>query len=399
MIAPRTVAIAGAGIGGLTAALALAALGFRVIVLEKADRLDEVGAGLQLSPNASHILIALGLREALAARAIAPQAISVRAARQGSEIVRIPLGAAAERGDAPYWVIHRADLQSVLRDAAQADPRIELRLGAACIGFRTEDHGVRVATADGDFAAAALIGADGVRSTVRSALCPEARPHFAGLIAWRGTACRQRIAGDISPGKTRLWLGGGMHMVAYPISGGRAVNVVAFTPGSWRDEGWSAAGDAAEFAGILAADRWSGDACRFAAAVDHWTRWALFTVDSRRIGNRDGASPGPVALIGDAAHAMLPFAAQGAAMAIEDAAVLARCLAATPHDAAAACARYTATRAARVARVQHTAQRNGQIYHLRGAAAIARNLAMRGLGGARLLARQDWIYRWRVDDA
>lgn len=392
MAAARTIVVAGAGIAGLTAALALAARRFRVVVLEKADRLEEIGAGLQLSPNASRILIDLGLGDALAARAVAPEAISVRAARHGGEIVRIPLGPAATRDGAPYWVIHRADLQAALRAAAEADPLIELRLGTPCADFTTADDGVRIATGGDTIAAAALIGADGVRSAVRGRLCPGVRPRDAGLIAWRGTAPLARIEGAVSARETRLWVGGGMHMVAYPMSAGQAVNVVAFTPGQRHGAGWSEAGDAVEFSGILAANRWSGDARRFAEAVEGWTRWALATVDGRRI-----ASRGPVTLIGDAAHAMLPFAAQGAAMAIEDAAVLARFLAATPDDAAGACVRYVAARAARITRVQRTAERNGRIYHLGGPAALARDLVMRGIGGAGLLARQDWIYRWRDD--
>jgi salicylate hydroxylase len=394
MTAARTVVVAGAGIGGLTAALALAAHGIGVIVLEQAERLEEVGAGLQLSPNASRILIALGLRGALAERAVAPDAISVRAARHGGEIVRIPLGRAAERDGAPYWVIHRADLQAALREAAARQPLVDLRLGTACARFATENDGVRVTTARGDsIAAAALIGADGVHSTVRDRLFPDVRPQSVGTIAWRGTAALERIEGRVPARETRLWLGGGLHMVAYPISAGRAVNIVAFTPGTWRGEDWSAPGAAAELTGILDTHGWGHDARRFIAATEGWTRWALATIDSRRI-----ASRGPVALIGDAAHAMLPFAAQGAGMAIEDAAVLAHQLAATPDDTVAACARYAAARAARVARVQRTAERNGRIYHLQGAAALARNLAMRGLGGTRLLKRQDWIYRWRAEE-
>lgn len=392
MTASRTVVIAGAGIGGLTAALCCAAKGFRIVVLEKAERLDEAGAGLQLSPNASRVLIGLGLHAQLAARAIAPAAIRVRAARNGRDIARIPLGeAAAARAGAPYWVMHRADLQAVLLAVARDTPGIELRLGAPFAGTEAGPDGLQVVSGQGaaqrETAATALIGADGVWSAVRRRIFPDIEAAFSGRIAWRGTLAHGP-GGSPLKREVQLWLGPNAHLVAYPISGARATNLVAITTGS----DTTARPD--DLAAAFAAPLWSEEARALIAGVPQWTHWPLFTLPDGGAWAQDR-----IALLGDAAHAMLPFMAQGAGMAIEDAAVLANALATTPDDPAAAFARYAQARRERVARVQRTARRNGRIYHLRGLPALARDLAMQALGGERLLAQQDWVYRWRAPEA
>jgi salicylate hydroxylase len=241
--------------------------------------------------------------------------------------------------------------------------------------------------------ALALIGADGVWSAVRHQLFPEVQPQFSGLIAWRGTIEATQLPREYTPKRVQLWMGSSAHLVAYPISGGRQINVVVIVPGTWNRPGWSAPGDATEINNAFTPRHWPGPARMMIGAVDGWRKWALFTVP-------DGDwSSGAITLLGDAAHAMLPFAAQGAAMAIEDAAVLAKCLAGTGENAAAippALQRYAGLRRARAVRVQRTAQRNGNIYHLSGAAALARDLFIRAIGPRRMLARQDWIYDWRV---
>jgi salicylate hydroxylase len=394
----RTIVVAGAGIGGLTAALALAAKGFRVVVLEKAARLEEAGAGLQLSPNASRILIELGLQDRLGSRAITPDAISIMSARSG-EIARLPLGEAASfRAGAPYWVVHRADLQSALQAEVNDNPDIDLRLGCQFEDVVTHAKGLTVGQRSGmtrqQEPALALVGADGVWSAVRHHLFPEVQPQFSGLIAWRGTIEATQLPREYTSKRVQLWMGPDAHLVAYPISGGRQINVVAIVPGTWNRPGWSAPGDAMEIKNAFAPQRWPGPARMMISAVDDWRKWALFTVP-------EGGewSSGAMTLLGDAAHAMLPFAAQGAAMAIEDAAVLAKCLAGTGDNAAGiapALQRYAGLRGARVTRVQRAARRNGNIYHLSGAAALARDLFIRAIGPQRMLARQDWIYDWQA---
>jgi salicylate hydroxylase len=396
----RTVFVAGAGIGGLTASLALAGLGFRVVILEKAERLEEVGAGLQLSPNASRVLVALGLQPRLAARAVTPDAISLMSARSGGEVARLPLGEAATlRAGAPYWVVHRADLQAALQAHVNDHHDIELRLGCQFEDVAPHAKGLTVVQRSGNTRqqelALALIGADGVWSTVRQHLFPQVQPQFSGLIAWRGTLEATQLPREYAARRVQLWMGPNAHLVAYPISGERQINVVAVVPGTWNRPGWSAPGEINELKQVFASPTWPGPARMMIGAVDGWKKFALFTVP-------DGGewTKGDIALLGDSAHAMLPFAAQGAGMAIEDAAVLAKCLAESQNEGgptiAAALQRYARLRRPRVTQVQRTARRNGMIYHLTGPAALARDLAIKAIGATRMLARQDWIYDWRV---
>ncbi|GKQ55769.1 FAD-dependent monooxygenase [Bradyrhizobium sp. Ce-3] len=400
MALTRTVIVAGAGIGGLTASLTLAAQGFRVVVLEKAERLEEAGAGIQLSPNASRILVELGLKEPLARRAVTPESVNILSARAGGEIARMPLGQAAEfRAGAPYWVIHRADLQAALQAAVNDHPDIDLRLGCQFEDVTKHARGLTVVQRRGNARqeelAVALIGADGIWSSVRGHLFPDVQPRFSGLIAWRGTLDATALPREYTAPRVQLWMGPDAHLVAYPISAGRQINVVAIVSGTWNRPGWSAPGDATEIKGAFATARWPATARMLLGAVDGWRKWALFTLP-----DIDRWSEGAVTLLGDAAHAMLPFAAQGAGMAIEDAAVLARALSdCTGENTAgipAALQRYARMRRARVLKVQRMARQQGRIYHLSGPLAIARDLAIRAIGPQRMLARQDWIYDWRV---
>ena len=400
MAASRTVFIAGAGIGGLTASLALAGQGFRVVILEKAERLEEIGAGLQLSPNASRVLVGLGLQDRLAGRAVTPDAISLMSARSGGEVIRLPLGeAAASAAGAPYWVVHRADLQAALQAKVNEHPDIELRLGCQFEDAATHAKGLTVVQRSGmtrrQDLALALIGADGIWSTVRHHLFPEVQPQFSGLIAWRGTLEDTQLPREYASRRVQLWMGPNAHLVAYPIAGGRQINIVAVVPGTWNRPGWSTPADGNELKSVFASPTWPGPARMMIGAVDNWKKFALFTLP-------EGGewTKGAIALLGDAAHAMLPFAAQGTGMAIEDAAVLAKCFVEAAGESGAgvpaAMQRYAQLRRARVARVQRTARRNGAIYHLTGPLALARDLAIKAMGANRMLARQDWIYGWRL---
>jgi salicylate hydroxylase len=408
--------IAGAGIGGLTAAHAIAGSGFRVLLFEQARQLSDIGAGLQLSPNATRILIALGLAERLKPHVVAPQAIWIRAAG-GARLAHIPLGElAAARYGAPYWVIHRADLQTALAEAVCANPDITFTLDAELDRFSASPEGVIAhvvagrtsrAADDGttrDIPGSALIGADGLSSLVRHWLTQSSpwqpasnAPRYANRTAWRATIPAARVPAEFRAPAVHLWLGRKAHLVHYPVKSGTAINIVAITQDRADRREWNAAdGVPDEVLAQFPRVDWCEQARTMLSAPERWLRWSLF---DRRPDARWGR--GPVTLLGDAAHPSLPFLAQGAAMAIEDAAVLADCLKMTPEAPERALRLYEDRRRARTARVQRTARRNGRIYHFGGLAAMVRNRVLGRLDGEKLLARFDWVYDydWRADTA
>jgi 2-polyprenyl-6-methoxyphenol hydroxylase-like FAD-dependent oxidoreductase len=391
MASSRSIIIAGAGIGGLTAALALARTGYRSVVLEQALRLEETGAGIQLSPNATRVLIALGLGDRLRPRVIAPEGIRVIDARSGRDILRVPLTGAEARYGAPYWLIHRADLQALLVNAVEESQDVELRLGARVEDYALHPHGITVEakTAAGarDEQGIALIGADGLWSTLRASLGDRAAPRFAQRTAWRAAVAAEQLAADFRAPMTALWLGRDAHLVHYPVKGGKLINIVAIVADQWNQPGWSAEGQRDDLLAHFAP--FAAEARALLAQPERWQKWALF---DRPVAH---AGSGPVTLLGDAAHPVLPFLAQGAALAIEDAAVLAQCLQREPNDIDGAMRRYETLRRRRAARAQREAQRNGQRYHFSGLRAAARNMALRMMGGERLLHRYDWLYGWK----
>jgi salicylate hydroxylase len=387
--------IAGAGIGGLTAALAIAQAGFRVAIYEQAERLEEAGAGIQLSPNASRVLLALGLRDRLLPSVVAPEDLRVMAVPSGRELARAPLGAAiAERYGAPYWVIHRGDLQAALLEAVLAHPDIRLHLGVRVEDFAHYPDGVTIAgLAAGRSTEArglALVVADGLWSRLRRRLGDTAAPRFADHIAWRALAPAEAVSEDLRGPTVHLWLGRNAHLVHYPVKGGRLINVVAIVRDRWADQGWNAPAERREVIERFRPTTWPLETQILLAAPERWQKWALY---DRSPIYRWG--DGPVTMLGDAAHPMLPFLAQGGAMAIEDAAVLARCLAAMPDDVPRAMRSYERQRRSRTARAQQAARRNGTTYHLGGAPVLLRNLALAAMGGDRLIRRYDWLYKWQ----
>lgn len=380
--------IVGAGIGGLTAALALARAGFAVTLLERAAALEAVGAGIQITPNASRVLVGLGLRDALAAVAVRPEGMDVRAGGDGSVLVSAGLGAPVEaRYGAPWWMVHRGDLQAVLVEAVRNEPRVTLTLGAAVSAVRREAGGIVVTAGETRHLAAAMIGADGLWSATRGLIGDGAPPDFRGRTAWRALLPRAAVPPGISMERLGLWLGPGAHLVHYPVRAGTALNLVAVVSDAVRQAGWTGAGDRAALAARFAG--WCDQARALVAAPEAWMTWSLADRPAWF-----GPGEGPVTLLGDAAHPMLPFLAQGGAMAIEDAAVLARAMAAQPGNPAAAFRRYERDRLQRVGAVQRGARANGRIYHLEGPAGWARNTAMRLVGGRQLVAGYDWIYRF-----
>jgi salicylate hydroxylase len=394
------VLIAGAGIGGLTAALALGRRGIGVTLIEQAEKLEEAGAGIQLSPNATRVLLGLGLADRLRPAIVEPVALRLRSGFSGRDIATMPLGAATPaRYGAPYWVIHRADLQKALVAAIAVEPQITLTLGATVDNFAIDPAGVRAGVSfqafDSpgrrmDYRGAALIGADGLWSRLRALLGDGTTPRFAGRCAFRAIIPAAHLSPRDREPVVNLWIGPDGHLVHYPLRAGAAVNIVAVCRDGWESAAWNTGAGREEVLARFPAAAWAAAARQLLEGPERWQKWALYDRGPSAAWGR-----GPVSLLGDAAHPMLPFLAQGAAMAIEDAAVLARELARSPADYPAALRSYESERRHRTARVQREARHSDFRYHLRQPAAFIRNAMLRALGGERLLARYGWIYRWR----
>jgi salicylate hydroxylase len=395
-VAGLSLAVVGAGIGGLTAALALARQGHRITLIERRTGFTEIGAGLQLSPNASRILLDLDLGNALRRVVSEPDGVTIRAIASGREIGAVALGPfMRQRYGAPYWVAHRADLQRILLDAVRSQPAIRLVMGRSVedVTETPEAANLTFTTASGareTLSVDAVIGADGIWSKVRSGLGETAPPTYRGAIAWRAVVERGKTPAELSGNRTGLWLGPRGHVVHYPIAGGTLINIVAIEQNPIPVEGWAVPGQREALLGQYA------DAAPALRALlvepAEWLRWSLFDQQAGRIAS------GRIALLGDAAHPVLPFLAQGAALAIEDAATLAALLPADPHQVAGALATYAKNRRNRAGRVQAEARRNGKIYHASPLVAFGRNMVMRQLGAERMTTRYDWLYGFKTGD-
>lgn len=393
----RQVIIAGAGVAGLTAALAFAGRGYAVRLFEQASRLEAAGAGIQLSPNATRILRKLGVLERLLPAALRPEAVVLKDAGTLRELARVPLGQAAEaRWQAPYLVAHRADLQAALLAQVAERPGIELVTGArvSIIAVNAPDVAM-TAEADGRAIEASgrlLVGADGVWSSVRAQLAGFGKSRFSGELAWRATVAVESDAGEAfaaiaAADCVTTFLHPGFHMVAYPVSNGRAFNLAAFTKGERIAEGWSGHADPALLDGATRGT--APGLAKLVALAGPWTAFPIHTVVQQR-----WTSPQGIALIGDAAHAMTPFAAQGAAMAIEDAVTLADVIADFPADPAGSLHIWENLRRQRVAKAARRGAVNRLAWHAAGPVAVARNLFLSIRSPEKLAADLDWLYGW-----
>ncbi len=353
----NSVVIAGGGIAGLAAALAFARAGWSVAVCEQADALREAGAGLQLSPNACRVLDWLGVLADVEAVAVAPSGADLRDGVTGATLLHVPLGeAAVARWGAQYLHVHRGDLLAVLAEAASA-AGVEVRLRDRAVHGVTHAADAALHTQDAAVLEADLvIGADGIGSALRHTINPTEAPRFSGQTAWRALVPARALPDATIPRAATVWAGAGRHLVTYYVRGGDLINLVAVRECDvWTEEGWSVPGDPEELRAAFAG--WHPAVTALLEAVDDCYLWGLFDRPEQV-----RWAEGRIALIGDAAHPMLPFMAQGAGMALEDVAVLMRHVESTP-DIPAALAAYENARWARVTRVLQRARSNGRLFH------------------------------------
>lgn len=390
------VIIAGAGIGGLALALACRKAGFEVSIHERVAEPGEVGAGLQVSPNGAKVLYALGLKSSIEAVAFKPQAVHLRLAESGSLVLAMPLGRAAEkRYGAPWYQLHRADLHALLLDAVRRQcGRQAVRADHELVAYEQEPGSVTARFAGGDSERGdVLIGADGIHSRTRQCLFGEDTPRYTGHVAWRGVVPAERLrALDLAPVVTS-WMAPHSHAITYFLRRGELVNFVGIKeqPAALA-ESWTGEGDTAELLADL--DQWHPTVRQIAEQIEKPLRWGLYVHDPLA-----AWASGRVGLLGDACHPMLPYMAQGAVMAIEDAWALAACLEGAA-DIPAAFERYQALRMDRTRRVQQIARANGELFHLAGP--LKRMAVFGGMAlGARLLPgivsrRHDWIVGYDI---
>lgn len=393
---PLPVLIAGGGIGGFATALALSRAGFCVRLFERAQEIKEIGAGIQIGPNAFHVFERLGLTAAVKAKAAMPGKLVMMDGISGDQVVSIPLDDRfIERFRHPYALIHRADLHRILLDACLQSPRIEVSTDVKVEGFTDDGDSVVLHTTQGDVRGRALIGADGLWSTVRSQIVGDGAPRVSGHIAYRAVLPIGEVPEALRSNTMTLWAGAKTHLVHYPLRGGALFNLVAVFHSDRYVEGWDAVGDADElhlrFRDAVPTVK------ALLSKIETWRMWVLCDRDPIK-----EWSKGNVTLLGDAAHPMLQYMAQGACMAMEDAVVLADQMADADGDLAAAFLRYQERRYLRTGKVQMSARLYGEFYHARGVNRELRNQFLKSRSLEQTLDGMAWLYDAdairRIDD-
>jgi len=384
---PLPFLISGGGIGGLAAAMVLAQDGHRVTLFEQAASFGEIGAGIQLGPNIFRMFDYLGLTEAINRVAFFPAGLGMNDVRTGEKIVRVPLGdlARATYGF-PYGVIYRADLHQVFLDACRAQSNVTLRTSARVASFEQAESGVTVRLEDGETVdGCALIGADGMWSRIREAVVGDGKPRVSGHIAYRAVLKREDVPAHLWSDDVTLWGGEKTHLVHYPLRRGELFNLVAVFHSNKYDEGWNTFGDTAELNERFAL------ACpqvkELLGKIETWKMWVL--CDREPVKNWTDRR---VTLLGDAAHPMLQYLAQGAGQAIEDAVVLREALRHTRGDLPKAFQKYQQARYLRTGRVQLTARFYGDIYHAAGVQRELRNQIFQSGTESAGFAGLKWMY-------
>ena len=385
--------IIGGGIGGLAAAMVLGQDGHAVTVLEQAANFGEIGAGIQLGPNIFRMFEYLGLTESINRVAFFPSGLAMNDVRTGEKIIRVPLGDVARATYGfPYGVIYRADLHRVFLDACRAQPNVTLRTHARVDSFSQNAEGVKVSVAAAEAGqppetvhGSALIGADGMWSKTREAVVGDGKPRVSGHIAYRSVLKRADVPDHLWSDDVTLWGGEKTHLVHYPLRRGELFNLVAVFHSTKYDEGWNTFGDTAELTERFA------DACpqvkELLGKIENWKMWVL--CDREPVKNW---TDGRVTLLGDAAHPMLQYLAQGAGQAIEDAVVLREALRFTRGDLPKAFQKYQQARYLRTGRVQLTARFYGDIYHAAGVQRELRNRMFQSGKESAGFAGLNWMY-------
>jgi len=360
--------VAGGGIGGLAAAHALARKGFAVRVLEQAPEFREIGAGIQLGPNIFRVLEKLGLKDAVLADAHRPSALEMRCALSGERVTRMPLdGRFIAKFEQPYAVTHRHDIHGVFRKACRDNNLVTLETSRTVTDFEQDEGGITVTLQSGEqVRGRALIGCDGMWSRVREKIIGDGKPLVSGHIAYRAVLKRDEVPNDLWQPDMILWAGPRTHLVHYPLRRGELYNLVAVFHSKRYVEGWNAEADAGELWAHFNGQR--PEVLRMLERIETWRMWVLCDREPVK-----EWSKGRATLLGDAAHPMLQYLAQGACMATEDAYWLAQKAAEQPDDLPAAFRAYVQQRYLRTARVQIMARVYGEFYHARGPAAELRN--------------------------
>jgi salicylate hydroxylase len=401
----KKIVIAGAGIGGLCAALALAKHGFDVAIYEQSSHLGEIGAGLQLSPNAIHVLRALGISDKVKANAFRPKSAVMRHYQTGKTYFTVPLAdTATQKYGADYLHIHRADLHRTLLDACQ-NMEVGIHLGQAVESYQHDFQkltppnltppNLTIHLANGEsLEADVLIGADGIKSKVQACMQGQTSAEFTGQVAWRGVVEANKLPNELIKPNANLWVGPGKHFVSYYLRGGDLVNFVAVQERTdWQKESWNEPGDINELRQTF--DGWHPEVTELLVATESCFLWALF--DRQPLNQWTDNN---VALLGDACHPMLPFLAQGAAMAIEDSYALAHCLA-SHTDTHTALQTYQNIRLPRSRDIQLNARKNAALYHMsspieQAKLAILSGLSKFGLSDRVAANKLDSIYAFNI---